>query len=64
MCLAIWLHPHRYPISPTQVGLSSTLLSSMALVWFAPLLEHQSLFFNIFEMFLEKFNATFGDSNK
>jgi hypothetical protein len=36
----------------------------MALVWFAPLLEHQSHFLNNFEVFFEKINATFGDSNK
>jgi hypothetical protein len=36
----------------------------MALVWFAPMLEHQSPLFDYFETFFEKFNATFGDSNK
>jgi hypothetical protein len=36
----------------------------MALVWFTPLLEHQSPLFNNFEAFLRKFNATFGDFDK
>jgi hypothetical protein len=41
-----------------------TLLSSMALVWFTPLLKHQSLLFNDFETFIDEFNATFGDFDK
>jgi hypothetical protein len=36
----------------------------MTLAWFAFLLEHQSPLFNDFEMFLEKFNAIVGDSDK
>jgi hypothetical protein len=36
----------------------------MALVWFAPLLKHQSPLLNDFEEFIEEFNATFGDFNK
>ncbi len=38
--LAIRLHPHWYPNGPARVGPVGTLLSSMALVWFPPLLEH------------------------
>ncbi len=64
MCLVIWLHFHQHPINPIQVGLIGILLSNMALAWFAPLLEHQSPLFNDFEVFFEKFNATFEHSNK
>ncbi len=64
MCLVIQLHLHWYPTNPAQVGLISTLLSSTTLVWFPPLLEHQSPSFNDFETFFEEFYATFGDSDK
>jgi hypothetical protein len=36
----------------------------MTLVWFAPLLEHQSPLFNDFETFFEKFNAIFFNLDK
>jgi hypothetical protein len=62
--LVIQLHFHWYPIGLVQVKLISTLLSSMAFLWFAPLLEHQSPLFNEFKAFIKYFNATFGDSNK
>jgi hypothetical protein len=64
MHLVIQLDPHRYPTCLVQVELISTLLSSTTFAWFTPLLEHQSPLLNDFEAFLEKFNATFGDSNK
>ncbi len=64
VCLVIQLHLHQYPIGPTQVEFISILLSSMALTWFTPLLEHQSPLFNDFEMLFEKFNATFGNLDK
>ncbi len=64
MHLIIWLHLHRYATGPVQVGFTCTLLSNTALSWFAPLLEHQSPLFNDFEMFIEKFDGTFGDSDK
>jgi hypothetical protein len=64
MHLIIPLHPHQYPTSLAQVRFISILLSSMAIAWFAPLLEHQSLLFNNFEAFFEEFNATFGDLDK
>jgi hypothetical protein len=64
MCLVIRFHLHQYPTNPTQVGLIGILLSGMALAWFAPLMEHQSPLLNDFQVFFEKFNATFGDSNK
>jgi hypothetical protein len=62
--LVIQFHPHWYPIGLTQVGLIGILLSSMAFAWFAPLLEHKSPLFNDFETLFEKFNVTFGHSNK
>ncbi len=64
VCLVIQFHPHGYPIGLAQVEFIGTLLSSIAFVWFALLLEHQSPLFDNFEAFIEKFNATFGDSNK
>jgi hypothetical protein len=36
MQLDIQLHPHHYLNGPTQVGLGSTLLPSITLMWFAP----------------------------
>jgi len=42
----------------------NTLLSGTTFAWFTPLLEHQSSLFNNFEVFFEKFNATFGDFDK
>jgi len=36
----------------------------MTLIWFTPLLKHQSPLFNSFEAFIEEFNATFGESDK
>jgi hypothetical protein len=36
----------------------------MAFAWFAPLLEHKSPLLNDFETLFEKFNVTFGHSNK
>jgi hypothetical protein len=47
-----------------QVGFIGTLLSGMTLVWFAPLLKHHSPMCNDFEVFPEKFNATFGNLDK
>jgi hypothetical protein len=35
----------------------------MTLAWFALLLDHQSPLLNNFEVFIEEFNATFGDSD-
>ncbi len=64
MHLVIRFHLHRYPTGLAQVGLIGTLLSSIALVWFIPSLEHQSPLFNEFEIFLEEFNATFGNLDK
>jgi hypothetical protein len=64
MCLVIRFHPHQYLTRPVQVGLIGIFFSGMTLVWFAPLLEHQSPLFNGFETFLEKFNAAFGDLDK
>jgi hypothetical protein len=47
-----------------KVGFIGTLLLGTTIAWFAPLLEHQSPLLNDFEMFLEEFNATFGDLDK
>ncbi len=40
LCIIIQLHPHQYLTSLTQVAFISILLSNIAFVWFAPLLEH------------------------
>jgi hypothetical protein len=62
--LIIQLHPHQYPTNLAQVRFIGTLLSSTAIAWFAPLLEHQSPLLNNFEAFFKEFNATFGDLDK
>ncbi len=64
MHLVIWFRPYHYPNGLAQVELIGKLLSSITLMWFVSLLECQSPFFNNFEAFVEKFNATFGESNK
>jgi hypothetical protein len=40
VCLVIQLHLHWYPTNLVQVGFIGTSLSSIALAWFARLLEH------------------------
>jgi hypothetical protein len=62
--LIIQLHPHQYPTSLAQVRFIGILLSSTTIVWFAPLLEHQSPLLNNFETFFEELNATFRDLDK
>jgi hypothetical protein len=62
--LIIQLHPHQHPTSLAQVRFIGILLSSTTIVWFAPLLEHQSPLLNNFETFFEELNATFGDLDK
>jgi hypothetical protein len=62
--LTIQFHQHHYLDGRTQVGFIDTLLSSITLTWFAPLLEHQSPLLKNFEAFLEEFGVSFGNSNK
>ena len=57
------MHPSRYPIDTSRVGLVGTLLSGSALAWFAPLLEKESPLLNNFEEFLSEFKACFGDTD-
>jgi hypothetical protein len=64
VCLVIQLHFHQYPTSLVQVELIGTLSLGMTFIWFTLSLEHQSPLLNDFEAFLEKFNATFVDSDK
>ena len=47
--LVMQMHPSRYPIDASRVGLIGMLLSGSALAWFAPLLEKQSPLLNNFE---------------
>ena len=59
--LLFQLHPRRYPTATSQVGLVGTLLTGSALKWFAPLMEKNSILLNSWDLFLEEFEATFGD---
>ena len=51
------MHPSRYPIDVTRVGLVGTLLSGSALAWFAPLQEMESPLVKKFKEFLNEFKA-------
>jgi hypothetical protein len=63
MRLAIQMHPMRYPMDSSRVGLVGTLLIGKALSWFAPLLKANSPLLNNFEEFIKEFKACFGDTN-
>ena len=52
----------RYPADASRVGLVGTLLTGIALLWFAPLLETNSLLLHNFEEFVKEFKACFGDT--
>ena len=49
------MHPSRYPINASQVGLVGTLLSDITLAWFAPFLEKELPLLNNIEEFVSKF---------
>ena len=57
------MHPNRYPIDDSRVGLVGTLLTGTALAWFAPLLEKRSSSLENFAAFIEEFKANFGDTD-
>ena len=59
----IQMHPTCYPIDASRVGLVGTLLTGIALLWFAPLLETNSLLLHNFEEFVKEFKACFGDTD-
>ena len=61
--LVIQMHPTRYPTDSSRVGLVGTLLTGIALSWFAPLLETNSPLLNNFEEFIKEFKACFGDTD-
>ena len=61
--LVIQMHPARYPTDASRVGLVGTLLTGIALSWFAPLLETNSPLLNNFEEFIKEFKACFGDTD-
>ena len=60
--LVIQMHPTRYPTDASRVGLVGSLLSGIALSWFAPLLETNSPLLHNFE-FVKEFKACFGDTD-
>ena len=59
--LVIQMHPTHYPTNASQVRLVGTLLTSITLSWFAPLLETKSPLLNNVEEFIKEFKACFGD---
>jgi hypothetical protein len=61
--LVIQMHPSRYPINASQIGLIGTLLSGSALAWFASLLEKQSPLLNNYKEFISEFKAFFEDTD-
>ena len=61
--LVIQMHPTRYPTDISQVGLVGTLLTGMALAWFAPFLENKSPLLHDFDGFIREFQASFGDTD-
>ena len=60
--LVIQMHPTRYPTDASRVGLVGSLLSGIALSWFAPLLETNSPLLHNFEEFVKEFKACFGST--
>ncbi len=58
------LHPRRYFDDTTHVGFVGTLLTGTAITWFAPILETSSPLLQDFKVFMAKFEAVFGDSDK
>ena len=55
--LIIYMHPNRYPVDATRVGLVGTLLTGTALAWFALLLEKKSPKLDNFDAFINEFQA-------
>jgi hypothetical protein len=51
-------------LAQLKLGSLASRCQAQPLLGFAPLLEHQLPLLNDFELFLEKFIATFGDSNE
>ncbi|CAG8671483.1 16180_t:CDS:2, partial [Cetraspora pellucida] len=62
--LVICMQPNCYLNDQLQAGLLGSLLTGLALNWFAPLLEKQSPLLETFEDLVKEFEATFGDSEK
>jgi hypothetical protein len=56
------MHPTRYPTAISQVGLVGTLLTGIALAWFAPLLEKKFPLLHKFDEFIKEFQDSFGDT--
>ena len=57
------MHPARYPIDASGVGLVGTLLTSIALSWFSLLLETNSPLLNNFKEFIKECKACFRDTD-
>ena len=62
--LYLHLHPFRYSNDFVKVGFVRTLLTGIALLWFAPLLERKSNILNNFEVFMTGLSTIFGKSDK
>jgi hypothetical protein len=62
--LIMQLHPRRYFDDTTRVRFVGTLLTGIAVAWFAPILETSSPLLQDFNAFMAKFEVVFGDSDK
>lgn len=58
------LHPSSYPDNFTKIEFVDSLLSSISLSWFAPLLEKNSHVLNNFETFMREFSFIFRESDR
>jgi hypothetical protein len=62
--LIIQLHPRCYLDDTTCIGFVGTLLTGIAVAWFAPILETSSPLLQDFNAFMAEFEAMFRDSDK
>ena len=63
VCLVNHMHPSRYLTDDSRVGLVGTLLTGIALAWFAPLIRKRSSLLQDFDSVIEEFKASFGDTD-
>lgn len=62
--LIFQLQPSRYHNDYVKVGFIGTLLTGSAASWFSPFLEQNSPVLSSFDLFIQEFNAAFGDFDR